>query len=1245
MDLRSRSSVSMASLQGDGATGQAAVDAADVNSAEHIRDSRHTILDRWQALQEVAKTRRTRLDDSRKLQVFKRDVKQALVWIEDKMTFATDDSYLDPTNLPSKQQKQSAFEAEISAHIPEHESLVRVGHDLLEAKHYAAADVSQELDNMEEAWQALVEQTAERGRKLEEAVRLADALRQFQNRIHDLMSWLRHCSEEILSIELANNLTSAESVLETHQEQKGEIDTRQSVFEEVLAFGKNLVTSGHYASEEVQNTMQTLQAEREKILQTWQERKNEHTQCYELHLFVRDAQAADVWTSARSALLDNSEQDLGDSLDHAEALMKKHEDIETSLAAQEEKEKALQDYAQRLVTSGHYDSDGIAQRLDVVLEKRAKLKERSEKRRHMLEQSLQLQRFNRDVVEAEAWCAEKSQIATDESYRDPTNLQSKVQKQQAFDAEILANRSQIESVSSTAHELRNAGHYAADHIAESVESLADMYAALCEASKVKGQRLDEALKQQQWLRAIDDVSSWMETVETSLASEEQGKDLSAVNGLLKRHNLTEANILENRERVDNLIAEGQVLIDGGHFDSDGITHSSDALNARYEALSGPAQTRREKLEASQQLQLFLRDISDIELWLSEREPRAFSEDYGADLASVQSLQKQHEAFLLELTGHEGRIAAVGDLAQELVDVRHYATEQIIERWDNLQMTWEKLKDSSEQRADKLDQSLQSQRYYVDASDAETWIELKRVFVAGGGLGKDEDATEQLLKSTASTESDLEVFRQDTLLQLQTQVNAIVARNHFELETVELRQAEIAQQCTDLQVLLKTKHRDLTFALEMHQFLRQANTMEQWISEKSAIAGNEDLGRDVEHVQHLREHFDTFAQSMLPVGADRLQAVMAAGKVLLAAEERDQDSQADPNSDHPILEAAQQIVSTQDSLNESWEQLQETVSERRAHLAAAEQIHIFARDAAEAREWISEKDAQLTDDYGKDVGSAENLQRQHEAFERDLEAVQTRVEDLTGSADRLATQYPDYANVIDEQQQAMTVSWGELNSRTLQRRERLSDSLELYHFLSDVVGLMSWMEDMMHLLSTNETIHDVASAEAALQLHDDHRRAIEAREDNVVKGTEFGQGLVDRGHFACEQVQDRLENLHTAWEEIHQFWQERKQTLDWALEAQQFDREAERLESWLAFNESRVTDDDIVAIADSTASQTIGDVETLLKQHGDLEKMLEVQEERLHNFNDHAERLVSVPSTADGEDDGGEAGSAAAIGEA
>lgn len=44
------------------------------------------------------------------------------------------------------------------------------------------------------------------------------------------------------------------------------------------------------------------------------------------------------------------------------------------------------------------------------------------------------------------WIREKMKIATDESYRELTNLQSKLQKHQAFEAELLANRAGIEAV-------------------------------------------------------------------------------------------------------------------------------------------------------------------------------------------------------------------------------------------------------------------------------------------------------------------------------------------------------------------------------------------------------------------------------------------------------------------------------------------------------------------------------------------------------------------------------------------------------------------------------------------------------------------------------------------------------------------------------------------------------------------------------------------------------------------------------
>ena len=42
--------------------------------------------------------------------------------------------------------------------------------------------------------------------------------------------------------------------------------------------------------------------------------------------------------------------------------------------------------------------------------------------------------------QVEGWISEKLQVALDEAYRDPTNLQSKLQKQAAFEAELQVNK-------------------------------------------------------------------------------------------------------------------------------------------------------------------------------------------------------------------------------------------------------------------------------------------------------------------------------------------------------------------------------------------------------------------------------------------------------------------------------------------------------------------------------------------------------------------------------------------------------------------------------------------------------------------------------------------------------------------------------------------------------------------------------------------------------------------------------------
>lgn len=189
-----------------------------------------------------------------------------------------------------------------------------------------------------------------------------------------------------------------------------------------------------------------LESERNALITLWNERRVLYDQCMDLQLFYRDTEQADTWMAKQEAFLAND--DVGDSLDSVEAMIKKHEDFEKSLAAQEEKIKALDEFATKLVEE-HYAADDVDQRRSMVslfsknspiniflviqkppliwerfvinlffqlLERRSALLEKSRERRALLEDSFTLQQFERDCDETKGWINEKLKFATDDNY-------------------------------------------------------------------------------------------------------------------------------------------------------------------------------------------------------------------------------------------------------------------------------------------------------------------------------------------------------------------------------------------------------------------------------------------------------------------------------------------------------------------------------------------------------------------------------------------------------------------------------------------------------------------------------------------------------------------------------------------------------------------------------------------------------------------------------------------------------------
>merc|ERR550519_3148852 len=167
--------------------------------------------------------------------------------------------------------------------------------------------------------------------------------------------------------------------------------------------------------------------------------------------------------------------------------------------------------------------------------------------------------------------------------------------------------------------------------------------------------------------------------------------------------------------------------------------------------------RKTRLMDSLAVQQLFRDVEDEEAWIREKEPIINSTNRGRDLIGVQNLIKKHQASMSEINNHEPRIDAVSRTAQVMVEDGHFASDDIKNRLSTLHDHWNQLKEKANQRKQDLEDSLQAHQYFADASEAESWMKEKEPLAGNADYGKDEDASEALLKKHDALMSDLEAF--------------------------------------------------------------------------------------------------------------------------------------------------------------------------------------------------------------------------------------------------------------------------------------------------------------------------------------------------------------------------------------------------------------------------------------------------------------------------------------------------------
>ncbi len=115
------------------------------------------------------------------------------------------------------------------------------------------------------------------------------------------------------------------------------------------------------------------------------------------------------------------------------------------------------------------------------------------------------------------------------------------------------------------------------------------------------------------------------------------------------------------------------------------------------------------------------------------------------------------------------------------------------------------------------------------------------------LGKDEDSVQGLLKKLDALDLDIDNFN-NNIGELAALSQGLQQRKHFDSQNIRDKQTNVEEKYRQLQDLSASRRAKLMDNKKLFEFGREADEVADWIKEREVIAGSEDYGTDVEHVQ-------------------------------------------------------------------------------------------------------------------------------------------------------------------------------------------------------------------------------------------------------------------------------------------------------------------------------------------------------------------------------------------------------------
>uniref|UniRef100_G3PBD2 Spectrin beta chain n=1 Tax=Gasterosteus aculeatus aculeatus TaxID=481459 RepID=G3PBD2_GASAC len=958
------------------------------------------------------------------------------------------------------------------------------------------------------------------GKVLDNAIETEKMIEKYESLASDLLEWIEQTIIILNNRKFANSLVGVQQQLQAFNTyrtvekppkftEKGNLEVLLFTIQSKMRANNQKVYTpreGKLISDinKAWERLEKAEHERELALRTELIRQEKLEQL--ARRFDRKAAMRETWLSENQRLV--SQDNFGFDLQAVEAATKKHEAIETDIAAYEERVQAVVSVAKEMESENYHDIKRITARKDNVIRLWEYLLELLKARRQRLELTLGLQRVFQEMLYIMDWMDEMKMMLLSQDYgKHLLGVEDLLQKHALVEADISIQADRVRNVN------RNAQKFADDMdgykpcdpqiIRDRVAHMDFCYQELSQLAAERRGRLEESRRLWKFFWEMAEEEGWIREKEQILSSEDYGKDLTGALRLLSQHKAFEDEMSGRAAHLQQTIKQGEELVANNHFGADKIKERILDIQEQWAALERLSAVRKARLQEACNQHQFQADADDIDTWMLDVLRIVSSVDVGHDEFSTQALVKKHKDVAEEIGSYRPVIEALHEQANLSSD----GLLQVQSRLAGIEERYKEVVELTRLRKQALQDALALYKMLSEASACEVWIDEKEQWLNSMDIPEKLEDLEVVQFESLEPEMNNQASRVAVVNQVARQ---LIHCGHPSEKEIKTQQDKLNTRWSQFRDLVDQKKDGLSSALGVQNYHLECNETKSWIKEKTkVIESTQELGNDLAGVMALQRKLTGMERDLAAI-EDKLG---------------DLGKEADRlASEHP--DQSEAIRGRLAGITAVWDEMKDTMKNREESLGEASKLQQFLRDLDDFQSWLSRTQTAIaSEDMPNTLAEAEKLLAQHENIKNEIRNYEEDYQKMRDMGETVTQGQTDAQYMFLRQRlQALDTGWNELHKMWENRQNLLSQSHAYQLFLRDTKQAEAFLNNQEYVLAHTEMPTTLEAAEAAIKKQEDFMTTMDANEEKIGGVVDTGRRLVTDGNINAERAQEMVDSI-------------------------------------------------------------------------------------------------------------------------